>query len=111
MIRQVQLTRRLTLQEVTLVPDDAGGFSESWNPVGTLWADMRPRTARARDGEAVTLSHAGYRAIVRAAPAGSPRRPKAGQRLIEGDRIFPIDAVSDLSAMYLECLVHEEVPA
>jgi len=54
-----------------------------------------------------------FRVYLRAAPQGSPQRPRPDQRLREGERIFTILAVSeaDTAGAYLVCHAREEVPA
>jgi len=108
---EVRLSRKLVLEEVTRVPDNAGGFSESWSVLGAVWADVRAGTGRERERMAATISFVPQRIIVRAAPFGAVSRPKAGQRLIDGARVFRIDAVADFYAagLYLECFAKEEV--
>ena len=107
----VTLTRKLQLQEVTRQPDGAGGYTENWDVLGTLWADIRGCTGREREVTAATISYVPYRVIVRAAPVGSAARPRAGQRFVEGARVFRIEAVSDADAqgLYLACFTKEEV--
>ena len=50
--------------------------------------------------------------MICAAPVASPSRPKAGQRLVEGTRLFLIQAVTerDPDGRYLTCFAREEVP-
>jgi head-tail adaptor len=108
---QVFLTRRLVLEEAVRLPDGAGGYSESWSELGTVWADMRPTGTRQRVGDAAVLSRVSYRITLRAAPEGSPRRPKVGQRFRDGARRFRIDAVVERpgSVMFVEVWASEEV--
>ncbi len=108
---RVTLNRKLTLEEAQRVPDGAGGFDETWVVLGTLWADIAARSGRETGGEAVSLSSTGYRITVRAAPFGAPSRPKPGQRLCDGARIFRIDAVAekDGAGRFLTCFAEEEV--
>jgi head-tail adaptor len=105
------LSRALVLEEVTRQPDNAGGYTESWVALGTLFADMRAGTGRERGFDAVTVSYVPYRIVVRAAPEGAVSRPKAGQRFREGERLFRIEAVADHNrdGLYLECFTKEEV--
>jgi len=109
--RAVRLRRKLVLEGPVRQGDGAGGFSESWVPQGTLWADMRPGYGRARDGAGARLSLNRWRVICRAAPAGAASRPVAGQRFVEGPRIYRIEAVSawDDAGIYLQCFCREEV--
>jgi head-tail adaptor len=113
MNEQVFLTRRLVLEGAVRELDDAGGFIESWQVLGTLWADVRAAGIRTRDAEAARLSGVTYRITVRAAPIGSPRRPIAGQRFRDGGRQFRIDAVVERpeSVLFLDCRASEEVVA
>lgn len=106
-----RLNRPLVLEAPTRAEDGAGGFVAGWSALGTLWAQMRAGTGQARAGEAVALGATPWTIVVRAAPAGSPRRPEAGQRFREGVRIFAILAVAeaDPGARYLTCFAREEV--
>jgi len=106
-----RLGRKLVLEEAVRQSDGAGGYGESWVALGRLWADMRPGYGRARDGAGARLSLNRWRVICRAAPAGAPSRPVAGQRFVEGTRIYLIEAVSawDEAGIYLQCFCREEV--
>ena len=107
----VQPTRALVLETRMRVADGAGGTIEDWAPLGTLWADMRPRTGGLSDGQEVSLSRTLWRIVVRGAPAGAPSRPVAGQRFREGTRIFGILTVTEEGpqAKWLICQAEEEV--
>lgn len=106
------LSRALVLEGVVRAPDGAGGFTEAWTALGTLWAEVRPWTGRDRLGEERMLSAVPYRVTVRGAPVGALSRPKAGQRFREGTRLFLIQAVTerDPDGRYLTCFSREEVP-
>ncbi len=108
---RLRLNRKLILEEASRVSDGAGGFDETWDALGTLWADLRLRTGRETGGEGGSLSNAGYRIVVRAAPQGSPSRPRAGQRFRDGTRIFAITAVgeTDGNGQHLTCFAEEEL--
>lgn len=110
-MKQPGLNRKLMLQTADRVADGAGGFSESWVALGTLWGEVRARTGRERNGGAVAVSTAGYRITVRSAPRGSLARPVAGQRFRDGTQMFTIRAVSEADALgrYLMCTCDEEV--
>jgi len=105
------LTRKLVLEKPVRVADGAGGYSETWTPLGTVWAEFRSRSGRERGIAGTAVSAMAYRVFVRAAPVGDSRRPVPGQRFIEGARVFAIEAVSDNDqrGRYLECFVQEEV--
>ena len=108
-----RLDRYLTLEEAQSVPDGSGGFTQSWVPLGDLWAEIRPGTGSERAGDFITVSRVPYRITVRSAPAGAPSRPKPDQRFREGDRLYRILAVSDRDdrGRYLTCFAEEEVAA
>ncbi len=111
--QSVQLTRKLVLEEAQRTPDGAGGQSETWVALGTVWAAVSAGTGRERGSQFVTVSKVLYRIVVRAEPEGSPARPKPDQRFREGARVFRILAVSeyDAAAHYLMCHAQEEVIA
>lgn len=108
---RISLNRKLELEALQRAPDGAGGFAETWAPVGTLWAEVTARSGREISGEAVSLSATAYRIIVRAAPFGSQSRPAAGQRFRDGVRLFRIESVAerDPRGRFLTCYAQEEV--
>lgn len=110
-MRVPRLNRKLVLETPERVADGAGGFAQSWVPLGTLWAEIRSGTGSERFGEGVQLSRTRLKIIVRAAPFGAPSRPRPEQRLREGIRIFRILSVGehDTDARYLICHAEEEV--
>ncbi|GFE66708.1 head-tail adaptor protein [Litoreibacter roseus] len=111
MSKAISLTRRLVLEDAMRVSDGAGGFTETWNAVGELWAEITPGSGRERFGQEVTVSQVPYRIVVRGAPVGAPSRPRAEQRLRDETRIFRIIGVTeyDRDARYLTCFAIEEV--
>lgn len=113
MTAPVHLGRKLVLETPVRLEDGAGGHTETWTALGTVWADVQNRTGRERAALAATLSEVHMRIIVRAAPVGAPSRPQPGQRFTEGARRFFIRAVSELdrSGLYLTCFADEEIPA
>jgi head-tail adaptor len=106
------LNRALGLEGVVRTPDGAGGFTEAWASLGTLWAEVLPGSGGDSLGEERLLSAVPYRITVRGAPAGSGSRPQAGQRFREGARLFLIQAVTerDAAGRFLTCFSREEVP-
>lgn len=107
------LNRRLVLEAPGTLPDGAGGYSQVWQTLGTLWAEVRPGTGRETAGIEVNLSQVALVITVRGAPVGNARRPAPGQRLRDGSRHFAILAVAeaDGEGRYLRCFAREEVPA
>lgn len=106
------LNRALVLEGAVRSPDGAGGFTETWTALGTLWAEVLPGSGSDVLGEERMLSAVPYRLTVRGAPDDSASRPKAGQRFREGTRLFLIQAVTerDPQGRYLTCFAREEVP-
>lgn len=108
----IVLNRRLQLEAGARLQDGAGGFARNWKPLGTLWAEVRPRSGRmTSDSDAGSLSVAGFQVIVRASPVGHSARPVAGQRFRMGTRIFRINAVTEdePAVRYLLCHCVEEI--
>ena len=107
-----KLTRALTLEHAVRMADGAGGFSLTWEPLGTLWAEVKTATGRERGGVSGPVSVGRYGVTVRATPVGSASRPVAGQRFRDGVRLFAIRAVSEADAegRFLICQTEEEAP-
>ena len=108
-----RLNRRLTLETPERVSDGSGGYVETWNSLGVVWAELRPRTGRETVAQAAPVSSVSYKIILRAAPVGHPARPLPGQRLRDGARLFHIHALTeyDVGGQYLTCFAEEEVVA
>ncbi|MGC8202244.1 head-tail adaptor protein [Aliiroseovarius sp. PTFE2010] len=106
----VHLTRKLTLEEASRAPDGAGGYSEAWTQLGTLWADVRAGSGSEAAQDFLMVSRVPFRVIVRAAPHGAPSRPKPEQRFRDGARVMRIVSVAehDTGGRYLVCRAIEE---
>ncbi len=113
MSRAPNLSRALLLETPVSVPDGAGGFSVTWQDLGTLWAEIRAGSGRERFAALGPAGEVSLRILVRAAPVGSDQRPRPDQRFREGARIFRILAVTeaDVQGRYLICTAREELPA
>lgn len=85
----------LVLEAPERVPDGGGGWEVTWQPLGTLWASMRATGAAEREHGARGYGRVTHRVIVRSAPAGSPRRPRADQRFLAGDRVLNVRGVAE----------------
>ncbi|NUH64579.1 phage head closure protein [Sulfitobacter sp. S0837] len=109
-MKRPHLNRALTLEAPQRVNDGAGGFVESWQPLGTLWAEVTPRTGRETAQSATAVSRMSFKITVRAAPQGAAQRPTARQRFRDGTRVFTIQAVAeaDRAGRYLTCFAQEE---
>ena len=105
-----KLNRRLILEERVQSPDGAGGFAESWNSLGTVWAEVKAGIGREKNTAGAVLSTVPYRIVLRASPVGSASRPRPDMRFRDGVRLYRILAVADRegSGLYLECFTKEE---
>jgi len=110
-MRPPVLSRPLVLEARARVADGAGGFVETWEARGTLWAEVAPGAGTAAEGGDVALGALGLRIVVRAAPQGAPDRPVPGQRFRDGARLFAILSVAerDGTGRHLLCHAREEV--
>ncbi|WP_027259102.1 head-tail adaptor protein [Leisingera aquimarina] len=108
MKRPPKLTRKLVLEDPQRSSDGAGGFTETWVALGTLWAEVKPLSGRL-SGDGLSLQK--YRITLRAAPEGFASRPRPDQRFRDINRLYRIDAVaeSDPDARCLTCFAVEEV--
>lgn len=106
-----KLNRRFTLEVANTAPDGSGGFIETWEALGTLWGELKGAGGRDVDIDAGAVSQGRFRVTVRSAPHGALERPLPGQRLREGQRMFPVIAVvdSDPDGRWLTCIVREEL--
>ena len=108
-----RLNRQLVLEAPVRLADGAGGYAETWTPLGTLWAEVTARTGTERAVANVPVSRVSYRIVVRGVPEGSSMRPAPDQRFRQGERRFVIRAVAehDANGRYLTCFADEEVAA
>ncbi|MEH6392854.1 MAG: phage head closure protein [Sulfitobacter sp.] len=106
----VEMNRKLVLEKPARQADGAGGYEQSWVPVGVLWAHVAARTGREAVQGGVLVSRVDFVITVRGAPAGNPARPVPQQRFREGSRVFHIKSVAerDTQGRYLICRVKEE---
>ncbi|WP_027244017.1 head-tail adaptor protein [Leisingera daeponensis] len=108
MTQPPNLTRKLVLEDPQRAPDGAGGYTETWVALGTLWAEVKSLSGRLA-GDSVSLQK--YRITLRASPEGFASRPRPDQRFRDNDRLYRIDAVAENGpgARYLTCFAVEEV--
>ncbi len=105
-----RLNRQLTLETRIRTRDGAGGFRQTWHPLGVLWAEVKPLSGRETARSGVGYSTQSYRITLRASPVGQNDRPSADQRFRDGNRIYGITAVAEAGAdgRYLICRATEE---
>ncbi len=87
------LKQRAALQSRTLVPDGGGGFSESWQTVGTAWVEIVPLGANEKFGPDTLETRIRHRITLRARSD-----IVAGMRLATASRSFAIRAVERRAA-------------
>ena len=106
MIDPGELNRRLVLEAPAEAPDGAGGVTRSYATVTTLWASVRPVSARGDVVAAATGATVTHRIVVRAGPDLTTRH-----RLREGTRIFRIVALRDRdgTGRFVELAAEERV--
>ncbi|WP_298911987.1 phage head closure protein [uncultured Roseobacter sp.] len=106
-----RLNRKLVLESPMRDSDGAGGYVETWHPLGTLWAQVTARTGKEAAQSGAPISATSYRIVVRGAPFGAPDRPKPEQRFREGARYYLVQAVADEDpdGRYITCFATEEV--
>lgn len=90
MIAPGDLRVELRLEQMTQSPDGLGGFSESWNETGLVFAMVEPASARDRFGAGQTLEDVTHRITIRHRPDVA-----SGMRLRRGIRVFDIRTVHD----------------
>lgn len=103
------LNTELVLEAPRQISDGGGGYQTVWSPIGTLWADIRPSSARESAVAARPVSEVTHRIVIRSAPEGSPRRPTPDCRFRSGSRVFSIRGVApkDGREQYLTCWAME----
>ncbi|MCC6007592.1 MAG: head-tail adaptor protein [Rhodobacteraceae bacterium] len=101
----------MRLERSVRSPDGAGGHVESWQEVALVWVDLRPASGGAGTEDLRPLSRLAFRGLVRGVPPAHPARPRPGDRLREGARLFAVEAASeaDPAGRFLRLWLAEEV--
>lgn len=104
------LNRLLVLEAPQRLPDGAGGFTEVWQAIGTVWAQVALRTGRETARQDTAIAAGSFRITLRATPFDAPDRPRPQHRFRDGQRVFRINAVAETDAFghYLTCFATEE---
>lgn len=112
-MRKPTLNTELVLEAPNRIADGGGGYSVAWTPVGTLWAELQPRSAREQVSGGRETTEVTHKITIRTAPANSPRRPSADCRFRSGGRVFEITGVAPLDGrnQFLTCWAVEGIPA
>lgn len=100
-----EMRTELLLEQATPTPDGAGGFTETWSEIATVFARLQPTVARERFGADQTLEEVTHRVTIRHRPDVA-----SGMRFVMGDRVLSILTVhdSDETGRYLICRTREQ---
>ena len=103
------LNTELVLETPRQISDGGGGYRTVWSPIGTLWAEVTPRSARETAIGGRAASEVTHKIVIRGAPESSPRRPTPDCRFRSGSRVFAIRGVAPEGArgQYLTCWAEE----
>nr|WP_295470249.1 phage head closure protein [Mesorhizobium sp.] len=95
----------LVLEQATSTPDGAGGFTETWTEIATVFARLQPIVVRERFGADQTLEEVTHRVTIRHRPDVA-----SGMRFVLGDRMLAILTVHDPdeTGRYLICRTREQ---
>nr|WP_238941524.1 head-tail adaptor protein [Jannaschia sp. Os4] len=84
----------MTLLRPSEVADGSGGVVRGWVEVCGLWGEVKLRSGGARGGEWGASERVRVRIATRALPEGHPNRPRPGDRMRDGMRLWSVDAVA-----------------
>ncbi len=100
-----ELRTELALEEASRTPDGAGGFTEAWTQIATVFARLQPIVVRERFGADQTIEEVTHRATIRHRPDVA-----SGMRFVMGDRLLSILTVHDPdeTGRYLVCRTREQ---
>ena len=103
------MNTELVLEAPRQIADGGGGFRTIWSPIGTLWGEVKPSSARETAIGARAASEITHRIVIRSAPEGSPRRPTSDCRFRSGGRVFAIRGVAPtgVQEQFLTCWAEE----
>ena len=101
-----QLRHRVTIQQLTRVEDEGGGYAEVWADVATVWAAIKPMRGNERYEAQQVQSTLTHKVTIRYRAGIKPQ-----MRLLYGNRVFNIEAVIDIEERHrwLELLCSEVV--
>ena len=108
-MNQPILSTELVLEAPEHLTDTGGGVVTSWEPVGTIWAEVEGISGREAISGGREAASGTHRITMRSAPLDSPRRPRPDCRFRSGNKIFAIRGVAeaDPRRKYLTCWAEE----
>lgn len=86
-----KLRHRIEIQSVTQTPDGAGGYTEAWATVATVWASIEPANGRERWIAMQTETHVSHVIMCRYQSAIT-----TAKRILFGSRTFDIVEVLNI---------------
>lgn len=102
-----ELRHRITIQQLSRIPDDMGGYEEQWQDVVSLWAKIEPLRGRERFVAQQAQSEVTHRVITRYYSGIKPQ-----MRVVYGSRSFDIEAVINVDEknewLELQCVEVQE---
>lgn len=102
-----RFNRYLKLQAQTRRDDGAGGFVRVWEARGGLWAEVRMRSGDLRHTEFGRTPRLLLRITTPELAEAHPMRPLPGDRLLDGRRVFEVEAVHEGDRRVLVILAAE----
>jgi SPP1 family predicted phage head-tail adaptor len=94
------LRNRVTLQQLTRTDDGAGGYTETWTGVATVWADVYPLKGNERYEAQQVQANLSHRVTIRYRTGVEP-----SMRLLYGTRTLTIEAVIDPEERHRELIL------
>lgn len=107
------MNTELVLEQPQKIADGGGGYQTVWAPIGTLWAEVRARSAREAAIGGRASAEVTHKIVLRSAPVGSPRRPTPDCRFRSGARVFSIRGIAPegIREEFMTCWAEEGMHA
>lgn len=94
------LRHRITIQQLTRYDDNAGGYTETWNAVAIVWADVYPLKGQERYDAQQVLASLSHRVTIRYRAGVEP-----SMRLQYGNRTLNIESTIDPEERHRELIL------
>lgn len=94
------LRHRVTIQQLTRTDDGAGGYTETWTAIATVWADVYPLKGQERYDAQQVKANLSHRVTIRYRAGVEP-----SMRLQYGARTLNIEAVIDPEERHRELIL------
>lgn len=102
-----RLTQRVTIQSAGVTRNSIGEEVRSWSDVATVWAEIRPLSARELINAKAAMAQVTTRITIRYRAGLLP-----SMRVVHGTTVYQITEIIDQGMKHetLECLCFAEVP-